>query len=280
VAALLPTEDGELSATSAAFDQCPGFPDERSLANGNGLANDREVRTIAEKVLRGFNTWAFKREQPSDPQLMLRLIEGAVAKGEPIEFVLYWGKGPRHRSCALEDQCLDFLLALTSRVAAIYKPGTAVSLILTDTHAELNGHISDDIRRYFQDVTAAAKRRGFETYWLGPLVKAAGVVATAAPLDDSVSEMMLTSLIGSAQKWYRGSGTARDGALTYLRMNLIEQRVIERAFPRSIFITFNGSELRGLFPRQLPIFYMYSLRRGVSVKPWFLPSDPEHPSAA
>jgi hypothetical protein len=25
----------------------------------------------AEKVLQSFNTWAFKREQPSDPQLML-----------------------------------------------------------------------------------------------------------------------------------------------------------------------------------------------------------------
>jgi hypothetical protein len=53
-------------------------------------------------------------------------------------------------------------------------------------------------------------------------------------------------------------------------MNLIEQRVVERAFAGSIFITFNGSDLRKLFPRQLPIFYMYSLRRGFSVKPWFM----------
>jgi len=280
VAALSPTGDDELNATSAAIQQFPSLQDERSLANGNDLAKDRDIRRIAEKVLRGFNTWAFKREQPSDPQLMLRVIESAVVKRDPIEFVLYWGKGPRHRSSALDEQCLDFLVALTSRVAASYEPGTAVSLILTDTHAELNGHSSDDIRRYFQDVTAAAARRGFATHWLGQLVRAAGAVATAAPLDDSVSETMLTSLIGSAQKWYRGSGTARDGALTYLRMNLIEQRVVERAFPRSIFITFNGSELRGLFPRQLPIFYMYSLRRGVSVKPWFLPSDPEQPSPA
>ena len=57
-------------------------------------------------------------------------------------------------------------------------------------------------------------------------------------------------------------------------MNLIEQRVVERAFPGSIFVTFNGSDLRSLFPTQLPIFYMYSLRRGVAVKPWFLPAEP------
>jgi hypothetical protein len=47
------------------------------------------------------------------------------------------------------------------------------------------------------------------------------------------------------------------------------------AFPHSIFITFNGSRLRALFPEHLPIFYMYSLRRGFSAKPWFVASDSE-----
>jgi hypothetical protein len=25
----------------------------------------------------------------------------------------------------------------------------------------------------------------------------------------------------------------------------------------------------------MPIFYMYSIRRGVAVKPWFMPAEPE-----
>src|SRR5260370_41864797 len=57
-------------------------------------------------------------------------------------------------------------------------------------------------------------------------------------------------------------------------MNMVERRAVELAFPRSIFITFNCSELRSLFPEHLPIFYMYSLRRGTGVKPWFLPPEP------
>jgi hypothetical protein len=63
-------------------------------------------------------------------------------------------------------------------------------------------------------------------------------------------------------------------------MNMAEKRAVEFAFPHSIFITFNGSELRRLLPEGLPIFFMYSLRRGFSTKPWFLsgetaPGDPE-----
>jgi L-tyrosine isonitrile synthase len=60
----------------------------------------------------------------------------------------------------------------------------------------------------------------------------------------------------------------------YYQMNMVEKRAVELAFPRSIFVTFSGSELRSLFPKHLPIFYMYSIKRGVSSKPWFLDAAP------
>lgn len=257
--------------------------DDRSIPAPSGALQpralvDQKIQANAEKIIRAFNTWAFKREQPSDPQLMLQTVANACAAAEPIHFVLYWGKGPRHRACAHEAHCLDFLGGLASRIAAVYAPGAALTLILTDTHAGLNGHCREDIERYFDDIKAAAAERGFGTCWLGDLVRAADA-ATTAPTEEPVPGEMLTSLVASARKWYHGPATAQEGALAYLRMNLIERRVVESAFPGKIFITFNGSELRGLFPRKLPIFYMYSLRRGVSVKPWFLPAEPAQPDA-
>jgi hypothetical protein len=54
---------------------------------------------------------------------------------------------------------------------------------------------------------------------------------------------------------------------------MLEKRAVELAFPNAVFITFNGSEFRCLFPDRMPIFYMYSLKRGVAVKPWFLPDE-------
>jgi hypothetical protein len=252
----------------------------RAPAEPGNRSGAEDIRTTAEKVLRAFNTWAFKREQPSDVQLMLDTLSEAIAAQQPIRFVLYWGKGPRHAVGAPEMQCLDFLAAVAARVKGVHAPGAAITLILTDTHAELNGHCRQDIDQYFDEIKAAAKQRGFETRSLGQLVKAAGNLATAAPLEETVPAGMLSSLTTSAAKWYRGAGTPEQGALTYLRMNLIEQRVVERAFPGSIFITFNGSDLRALFPRQLPIFYMYSLRRGVSVKPWFMSCESTKPGSA
>src|SRR3982074_567353 len=49
----------------------------------------------AAKVLRSFNTLAFKPRRPADPHVMLRFVSEAIALEAPIRFVLYWGKGPR-----------------------------------------------------------------------------------------------------------------------------------------------------------------------------------------
>jgi L-tyrosine isonitrile synthase len=258
-----------------------------SLENGDGntprrhksVKSPQNKSIAAERVLRSFNTRAFKREQPDRPDLMLQIISEAIACDEPVSFVLYWGKGPRHDVGEPETKTLDYLAALGRRVREAHAPGAAITLICTDTHAQLNGYSQQDIRAYFDDVAIAAQQRGFESCWLGGLMRA----VDAAPEEDlrhqEVPKEILPTLCASAMKWFKGDGTAEQGAIRYYQLNMIEKRVVELAFPRSIFVTFNGSELRVLFPSRLPIFYMFSLRHGVSDKPWFLPSR-DAPSSA
>ncbi len=224
------------------------------------------------KILSSFNTWAFKREQPDSPESMLRFIADSAARAVPLSFILYWGKGPRCRIGQPDIECLDNLGRLVQRIREAYEPGAAIKLIFTDTHAELNGHSWETTRRYFAEIEGAAGQRGFDTCWLSAVTAAAGLAPPSFSADEVPAEMLML-LSASAQKWYRGDGTYNDGAAKYYRMNLVERRAVELAFPRSIFITFNGSNLRPLFPERLPIFYMYSLRRGVGIKPWFLPAE-------
>lgn len=227
----------------------------------------------AEQVLRTFNTWAFKREQPSHIGLMLEAISHAIARAEPLSFALYWGKGPRCSVAEPDIQSLDFLRSFADRVQQGYPPGALLNLILTDTHAELNGHPQSRTRKYFNEVDCEAGKRGFRSCWLGDLVRASSISASTGRKEEVIEETILLKLIASARKWYRGPGTAEEGARTYYRMNMVERRAVEAAYPNSIFVTFNGSDLRALFPQRMPIFYMYSLRRGFGVKPWFLPLD-------
>lgn len=227
----------------------------------------------AEQVLKSFNTRAFRREKPDRREAMLSVIARALAAQEPVPFVMYWGKGLRPLLAAPEYACLDYLVSMLRRVGECYRPGARMTLVFTDTHASLNGHSSESIETYFADLDAAARSRGFEVCRLGAMMNAVEIEPDAASATELPSEELLAGLAVSAAKWFRGEGTTEEGALRYFRANMVERRVLEQAFPHTIFVTFNGSGLRSLFPESMPIFYMFSVRHGTSDKPWFLPPD-------
>lgn len=247
-----------------------------SIASRQALRPDGgspDDKALADRVLAAFNTWAFKREQPSDTGQLLSTLARKIERRLPVEFVLYWGKGPRNALGQPEVQCFEFLTALQKRVAAQYAPGAEMRLICTDTHARLNGHASRDATAYFHSVGEAASRRGFKWCLLADLVEARrdniGSPCPAERPSETISQ-----LERSAARWYRGAGRPIDGAIAYFDMNMIERAAVEREFPDAIFVTFSGSELRELFPVRMPIFYMYSVRKGVSTKPWFIETEP------
>jgi hypothetical protein len=231
-------------------------------------------RTVTpEQILKSFNTRAFKRQQPDKPELMLQLIAQAHARKAPVSFMMYWGKGLRPALATPEFACLDYLDQMVARVAEVYEPGAQMTLVFTDTHAALNGHTSESIHSYFQDFQQAARERQFNTCLLSTLMNVPGLQPDVMPEPQMPPDEVLEELRPSAAKWFKGEGSPEQGAIRYFQANMLERKVIERAFPRSIFITFNGSQLRSLFPETMPIFYMFSLRHGVSDKPWFLPPD-------
>ena len=233
----------------------------------------------AEDVLRAFNTWAYKREQPSDLQLLQQTISGAIARAQPVTFVMYWGKGPRDRVDAPDIACLDYLSSLCHRVSAVYVPGATFTLIFTDRHAKLNGYTPHAMQRYFSAVEARAHQHGFSTCLLSDLTNAASWEMPSEPITE-VPEELRQILCESAAKWYRGESSVEHGALEYYKSNMVEKQAVEFAFPGTIFASFSGSKLQSMFPNHLPIFYMYSLRRGFSIKPWFLSVDASSPDGS
>ncbi len=184
-----------------------------------------------QSIIKSFNTWAFKREQPGNPERLVPVVEAAMRAGRPLEFVLYWGKGPRTGIAAPDLACLDYLGQLAERVRQAYPPGAIFRLIFTDTHAALNGHAEAAADAYFGAIDAAAQARGFTSTRLGDVVAFAREIGADTP-EEEPSGAILASLIACAAKWYRGEGSTEQGALDYHRMNMVEKRAVAAAFPR------------------------------------------------
>ncbi|MBU2583291.1 MAG: hypothetical protein KJ622_16400 [Alphaproteobacteria bacterium] len=225
---------------------------------------------LVEEVLKSFNTWRFKRSQPSDAGLLQDFVAKAVVSGNPVPFVLYWGKGFRSQTGASERACIGYLSDLGRKIADVYEPGAEFDILYTDTHAALNGHAAGDVEEYLGSLRADCGEE-FAVRRLSDVVAASRVrQGEVPPVAPEEAAAMIAKLVGCAEKWYRGHGRPADGAARYYWMNMRERVAVERIFPKSIFVTFNGSEMRPIFPSNLPVFYMYSIKKGTSVKPWFM----------
>jgi L-tyrosine isonitrile synthase len=226
-------------------------------------------------VLRAFNTWSYKREQPSDSALLEKMVTHAAARDAPIPFVLYWGKGPRHSLADPDVQCLDFLASMGQRIREVYAPGACFTLLLTDSHALLNQHPASAIHSYFAVIEAECAERRFEYRRLSDVTQSVSPPEKSLPATDAPDDIM-RELTQSATKWYGGTEAPSRAAARYFQLNMLEKNAVAQQYPDNIFVTFNNRKHRLLFPDNLPIFYMYSLKKGIAVKPWFCDAQEAH----
>ena len=240
------------------------FNQERTVVNKTNSVTEHQI--LARKILNQFDTWSFKREQPHTREKLLETVLDRVTKSEPVSFVMYWGKGQRSRVGAPEEEAIEFLEKMFNRIRSVYDIGIEFTAVVTDTHATLNGHTATEIKDYFNSVETLLNKYNAKAILMS---KVANV--DLLNLESFMSDMDVpipSEIFEMASRHYKGS--PEEGARKYVQLNQHEKKQIGSAFSNSIFLTNNGSSLNILFPKNLPIFYMYSIRKGNSQKPWFI----------
>ncbi len=225
--------------------------------------------TLTEEIISSFDTWKFKREQPLNYEKMKEVVQSAVDNYKPIKFVTYWGKGNKNNAGEPEKQTFNFLQEFFDRIRTVHLPGTELLILLTDTHAKLNGHSKESTKIYFDSVSNLAKSHEFKTTYLSELVTYDNDRLMPLVKSVDIEKGLFEILLNSAHKHYTSSNDYSVAAKLYYLQNQLERQKIDEKYQGCIFLTFNGSELNEIFPKTLPISYMYSTKKGTSVKPWF-----------
>jgi hypothetical protein len=224
----------------------------------------------AHAIVDQFNTWYFKREQPKRIDLLIQRVVSAINAQQPVPFILYWGKGDRDIIGNPERQAINFLEELDGRVKELYQPGCSFTLILTDTHAKLNGFSEESIQKYYQQIESLAKEYNFNIQYISQLTALNYDALVEDAKNLTINQPLHDLLINMSKKHFKRSENYELGAILYYLQNQIEKKIMDQTYSNTIFITYNGSELNDILPDNMPIFYMYSLQKGVSIKPWFI----------
>jgi len=69
---------------------------------------------------------------------MLELAKRCTQKKKPLEFFMLWGVWKKTRANAAEAEALEIISEMLAQVKRVHAPGCRLTIILADSHAELN----------------------------------------------------------------------------------------------------------------------------------------------
>jgi asparagine synthase (glutamine-hydrolysing) len=237
----------------------------------NKIDTQQEDTKLAQKVLDSFNTWKFKKEQPNTEEKLIESILQNIRKKQPIKFVMYWGKGDREYVSDIDLMAIERLLDFKSFIKKEYPKGVELTFIFTDNHAKLNGYSSEGATAYFNSVRKEVEKHGIKNILLSELVEYNEDKISKDADNVLINDDLLNNLVKSSERHYKHpENNYLVGAKIYYLQNQFERKAVEQKFGDNIFLTYNGNEVDGILPTKLPVFYMYSYRKGFSEKPWFM----------
>lgn len=192
-----------------------------------------------------------------------RLRDLALSMSE-CPLVFYWGAYHQKTNLKHELAQIRYLREICYCLEKNLRIPVKMNIILTDSHASLNGvpkAISDD---YFKNVKDA-----FPSSWTTYFLKDLDNTTHSKPIGNLQGyERIEKLLLMQASKLHKEEKKAIDLAKRYLIANIRESAVIQKKWPSGIFLHSGIPELSVILP-SLPILYIYSGHHKAKQKPWF-----------
>ncbi len=232
----------------------------------------------AREIIGRFNTQKIRRARSPDIDRIEDLVQGALLRRGAFEFAGYWGVGAREELGTADRFALERLRTIVEAVndCAGYPMGS-VRLILADLHGRSNEVKAEIIDRYLGAVGEEATRMGFETELLSSIWERYGLDfdTVVGAINDPVFEERWASFplredfVRRAARHCDDTRRAEEVARRYHAVTHEDRQVLTRHLDGCIFFTYGEPEFRGIQP-ELPVVFWYSLKKGVSERPWFI----------
>gem|GEM_PF-7115768 len=215
------------------------------------------------------------RAYPGNDSPVRSALRGALLLDERQEFISYWGIGDRSAPSSKEVAALSFLEAAIRQLSRALDLEWSLEILLTDTHARINGKGEEVIQEYSINTLRLLKEHGIRGHLLSELLEAEGLdpsLTMGTTEEIHKGWLLLRSqrkreLVRLASVHSRGSRPEQAAEL-YYRSNLIEASVLAKLRPKSIFLTYMVPSMAYLLP-PLPLLHLYVGPDRLVKRPWF-----------
>lgn len=244
--------------------------------------------TEAEKIYAEFASLknGFRHESllPGDKEQIVEKIEEAL-QGEPVKFLMFWGQGDRDYAARPEEMAVEFMAKAMSTISETTDGGIHLDVVFTDSHIKFNGFVvstayRDEVdalfEKAFTDMNASYNVQNMTSVVSytptpdgGSYQEYADFIANAPSIE--LDPKLERELVFSAHKHFTSDPDVPKEvvARAYFLMNEHENGQLAEAFPDHVFLTYNNKKHEFVIPEGMPAFFMHSLDKTTSVKPWF-----------
>jgi len=231
---------------------------------------------LAEESFTALTRRRFNRAPPDQAEEIRGLLQRALTAGGPVHFVTYWGCGARDALIDADLKALERLNELLQGARRIPELTVRLTLLLTDSHARLNGKPEERIQRYYAAVAEAGAKHQFASVFFSELWDEAGLTLEQVQADAAGPEVSAAfealsikdELVAQAGKHFESGASAEEGARVYHAACLREAPLVARRFQDHVFLSYNSPKMVPLFPA-LPKLFLFSTAKGWTQKPWF-----------
>lgn len=234
--------------------------------------------TKAQCILDSIASGKFQRAPMDTSDAVYTIIQNALITHTQVCLAGLWGCGIRPHVNDADTQALAQLVAIRDTMnEAAGKEIISVHLILADMHATVNEVPQETMQSYLSAIKDHAERAHMHCTYLSMIWQEHVLDYTIEIARINTPEFhalwhdlaIKDELIQQALQRGFTPERAEQVAWTYYTIRCAERKALEETYRNAIFFTY-GLDQEKIFLPSRPIMHIFSLKKGISQRPWFM----------
>jgi len=218
----------------------------------------------------------FRRVPPPWLRMLTERLRVAALDGQRLHFILEWGLGINAKWGRADSDALRHAMNTADSVAQLVGCEGDLILVVTDTHAAINGLAESQWRNYADALISNSAQHHVATEMLSSVVGGALYDGDYDILDRLIdADVTWSSLTPFQREELERRATMRSlsaepqsVAKRYAQASIVEGATIRAKWPSAIGLTYHTTNFGFLVP-PLPTVFMFVEPGRVIARPWF-----------
>jgi len=217
-----------------------------------------------------YTTKYFKAHVDKEGTGLCNLFDNVLnSQDRTLSIWIMWGVHEKQLANKFDKQGVFYFSEIIKYIERHFEIKTSVSVVLSDSHAELNVISQKTVNLYCAGMKQLFNQVGWNIIMLSSLWEQYGIKEKIKENDFHSTNIKEYDLYHNFSKLYYRGDDFVVGTNQYIQARILEKDMLEKEFPNFLYLTSGDNRMTSIEP-DIPTMWVYSIKKNFSKKPWFL----------